>query len=65
MTQTPTQGPVVEVKAQPTVYTVLLLVAIFALAIAIGVVMYHLTADTAAGGYGLTVGEIFGGGSGK
>jgi len=58
MTQSPSQGPVVEVKPQPTVYTVLLVIAILALAVAIGVVLWKLMAAPPSG-YGLKVGQLF------
>lgn len=58
MTQTPSQGPVVEVKAQPNVYTVMLFVAILALALAVGVVLWRLMSP-APEGYGLEAGQLF------
>jgi hypothetical protein len=61
MTQTPSRGPVIEVKPQPNVYTVLLIVAIMALAVAIGVVLRRLMAEVPTG-YGLQFGQIFKGG---
>lgn len=48
------QGPVVRVKAQDNVYTALLLIAILALAVAIGMGVYNLSAN-----YGVSFGEMF------
>jgi hypothetical protein len=53
------QTPVVEVKPQPNIYTVLLIVAILALAVTLGFVIYNLTTPVADGGYGLSFGELF------
>lgn len=53
MTQFP-QQPVVQAKPQPDIYTVLLLVAIIALGVTVGVAIWNLTSV-----YGLTFGEIF------
>lgn len=51
---------VVEVKPGPTVYTVLMIIALLALVTAIFVSAHRLTADVADGsGYGLSAGEIF------
>ena len=59
MTQAPSQAPIVAVKPQPNLYTVLLVLAIVALAATIGMVLYNLLADVAGGaGYGLTFGEV-------
>ena len=55
MTQLPTNGSI-EVRPQPNVYTVLLIVAILVMLVTIGFVAYKLTSDT---GYGLTVGQLF------
>ncbi len=58
MTQSPT-GNVVEVKPAPTVYTVLMMIAVLALIVAIFVAGHRLTASpTSEAGYGLSVGEI-------
>jgi len=57
MTQLPQQGPVVELRPQPNIYTVLLLVAVIALAIAVGVVFWKLTSPLPVG-YGLEVKEF-------
>lgn len=59
MTQAPGTN-VVEVKPAPTVYTVLILIALLALIASIGIAGHRLMASPANGaGYGLTVGEIF------
>ncbi|HUS93079.1 MAG TPA: hypothetical protein VM695_14565 [Phycisphaerae bacterium] len=58
MTQSPSQGPVVEVKPQPNVYTILLLVAVIALAVAIGMCFWRLTAASPVG-YGLEIRNFF------
>jgi hypothetical protein len=57
MTETPSQAPLIEVRPQPNIYTVLLLVAIMALAIAIGVVLWKLTSAPPTG-YGLQISEL-------
>ena len=54
----PPQGPVVEVSPYPNVYTILLFVAIAALALAVGVVLWKLTADPPSG-YGYTLQQLF------
>jgi len=59
MASTPPQGAVIQVKAQPDVYTMLMLVAIIALAAAVVICGWKLTASVAEGGYGLTVGQFF------
>jgi uncharacterized membrane protein len=59
MASTPSQGPVIQVKVQPDVYTVILLVAIIALVAAIAFCGWKLTAQVDAGGYGMTVGQFF------
>ena len=53
MTQIP-QQPAIQAKPQPNIYTVLLVVAIIALGLTVGVVAWNLTTT-----YGLTFGEIF------
>jgi hypothetical protein len=55
---------VVQVKPQPNIYTVLLIIAILALYTAIGFVGFRLmkpvgTSPDAEGGYGMGVGEMF------
>jgi len=47
-------GPVVKVKPQPNVYTLLLIVAILVLAFAAGTVIYDLMEN-----YGLTFQQLF------
>lgn len=51
------QAPVVRVKPQPDVYTILLILAILLLATTIGVALYDLIST-----YGMTFTEIFTGG---
>jgi hypothetical protein len=58
MTQSPSQPPTVTVAPQPNVYTMILLVAIIALVVAIGVVIWKLTSPTPVG-YGLNFGAMF------
>ena len=48
------QGPVVRVKPQPDIYTLLLILAILFLAVTIGIVLHDLMTT-----YGMTFGEIF------
>ena len=50
------QGPVVTVKPQANVYTVLLIIAILAMVAAVGTLVYDLTAN-----YGMSIGDIFSG----
>ena len=50
------QGPVVAVKPQANVYTVLLIIAILAMAVAAGTLVYDLTTT-----YGMSLGDIFSG----
>lgn len=50
----PGQSPLVRVKPQPDIYTLLLIVAIIFLAVTVGMVMYNLTTT-----YGLTFAEMF------
>ena len=65
MSQMPSQGPVIETKPQPNIYTLLMIVAILALIVAISVVLYNLMAPVApdGAGYGLTLKEVFRGGT--
>jgi hypothetical protein len=58
MTQVPSQGPVIEIKPEPNVYTVLLLVAILVLIVAIGAALWKLTSPPPTG-YGLEFSELF------
>jgi len=50
------QGPVVAVKPQANIYTVLLIIAILAMAFAAGTLILDLTAN-----YGMGFGDIFSG----
>jgi len=59
MATSPSQGPVIQVRAQPDVYTVLMLVAIIALTVAVVVAGWKLMTPVADGGYGLTIGQLF------
>lgn len=52
-------GPAVTVKPQADIYTLLLIVAIIALGVAVGMVLYNLLTPVAEGGYGLDFGAIF------
>ncbi len=51
-------GPVVRVKPQPNIYTILLVAAILVVGIALGLVLYKLMSPLPAG-YGLEFGDIF------
>ena len=59
MTHIPSTGPVLQVKAQPDIYTLLIVVAILTLAATLGVVLYYLFSAPPAG-CGLAVGDLFG-----
>ena len=59
MTQVP-QSQVVTVKPEPNVYTVLLAVAVVALACTVGLCLYKLLSPASAGGYGLEFQQLFG-----
>ncbi len=59
MALTPSQGPVIQVKAQPDIYTILLIVAIIGLAAAVVFCGWKLTSPVQAGGYGMAIGEFF------
>lgn len=55
MTLTPSsQSPVVKVKPQPGIYTLLLVLAIVFLAVTVGIVMHNLMTT-----YGMTFAELF------
>lgn len=54
MTQTPTSGPVVPVKAQPNVYTVLLIIAVLAM---LGAAVYGYMDLSKI--YGIGFGDLF------
>ena len=58
MTQIPAQSPVVQVKPQANVYSVLLIVAILALLAAIGFMLWNLLSPVPQG-YGMTVEDLF------
>lgn len=58
MTESPTHGPVIEVRAQPNVYTILLLVAVIALAVAVGACLWKLTSPPPVG-YGMEIKQFF------
>jgi hypothetical protein len=51
------QGPVVQVKPQPNVYTVLVIIAAAALVVALVVVLNTLMSST--NGYGMEFGQLF------
>jgi hypothetical protein len=62
MTTTPDR-PVIEVPPTPTVYTVLMLIALLALWTSVGLSVYRLTSPVGAtadvsGGYGMEIGDI-------
>ena len=59
MAQTTAKGPVIQVKPQPNVYTIMLIVAVLALGMTVGFVLYNLLTPVADGGYGLKFEEIF------
>jgi hypothetical protein len=58
MTRANSEQPVVTVKPVPDVYTVLMVVAILALSLAIGLVLHSLL-SASPDGYGMTFGSIF------
>ena len=61
MTEAPattTKGPVIPVRPQPNVYTVLLFIAILAIAISVAVVLWKLTTPM-PNGFGLELKHIF------
>ncbi|MHC4294526.1 MAG: hypothetical protein ACYSTL_02975 [Planctomycetota bacterium] len=59
MAQAPPQRSVVEIKPQPDVYTVMLIVSIIALVVTIGLVVWNLMAPPPTG-YGLTFEQLLG-----
>jgi len=59
MTQAPSKGPVLEVKPQPNIYTILLLVAVLALGTTIGFVMQNLLSPLEKGGYEVPFEKVF------
>ena len=58
MAQMPPKGPVVHAKPQPDIYTLLMIIAILALALTMGLVLHNLMAAV-PDGYGLSLGELF------
>jgi len=50
---------VVEVKPDANVYTVLMLITIIVLLVSVVIVGAKLTGDVNAGGYGMTIGDMF------
>ncbi len=56
MTQAP-RGPMIEVKPQPNIYTVLLVAAIIVLAVTLGLVVWNLLAPSPKG-YGMEPGDL-------
>ncbi|HAU36199.1 MAG TPA: hypothetical protein DCX07_00595 [Phycisphaerales bacterium] len=50
------QGPVVPVKPQADIYTLLLIIAVVVLIVTIGVVLHNLMGSE---GYGLSLGDLF------
>ncbi|MHC4981981.1 MAG: hypothetical protein ACYTF6_02295 [Planctomycetota bacterium] len=52
------RGPSVPVRPQPNVYTVLLVIAILAICVTVGVVIWKLTSPMDAG-YGIRLKHIF------
>ena len=54
--QTSPQGPVVKVKPEPNIYTILLIIAIVASLAALIVMIWNLTVN-----YGMSFGEVFSG----
>ena len=61
MTKLPSQGPVIQLKPQPSVYTLLLAVAVLVLAVTIGLVLHKLMGalPPEGNGYGLQFGDLF------
>ncbi len=59
MTQLATQRSAIQAKAHPTVYTVLIIVAIIALAITIGIVLNNLMSPVEKNGYGIGFSDVF------
>ncbi len=57
MAQMPAKSPVAS-SAQPDIYTLMMIIAILALATTMGFVLYNLMAAV-PGGYGLSVGDFF------
>jgi|GEM_PF-1296264 len=53
------QGPVVPVKPQPDIYTLLTLITFLVLVVTIGIVLNNLMSPVVEGGYGLTFEQLF------
>jgi len=53
------QGPVVPVKPQANIYTLLLIVSILVLTVTIGIVLWKLMSSVDNGGYGLQFSNLF------
>jgi len=60
MSQLPQDGTI-QVKPQSNVYTMMMIITVLVLSVAVGLAVQKMTAMPEAGGYGLTIGEIFGG----
>lgn len=58
MTQIPSQGPAVQIRPQPDIYTVMLIVGTVVLIATIIFVLYNLMAPP-PNGYGQTFGQLF------
>jgi hypothetical protein len=54
MSQMPGRNPVITVKPQPNIYTLLVIVAIIMLAVGLGLVLHNLMVD-----YGLSFSQVF------
>ncbi len=61
MTQNNGNIPTVEVKPQPDVYSVLLIVAVVALGVTLGLCLNNMLSPLAEGGYGLEFGQLLDG----
>lgn len=58
MAEMPTKAPVLHARSQPDIYTLLMIIAILALALTMGFVLHNLMAAV-PDGYGLSLGELF------
>jgi len=58
MAKTPQESRIVEVKPQPNVYTVLLVIAVLSLLVATGLGLRRLLSPLEDGGYGLTFNQL-------
>jgi len=61
MAKTKGTVPVIEVKPEPNVYTVLTLVSVLTLALCLCLCLYRLLQPVESGGYGLEFGQLFDG----